>query len=310
MRWLSIVLFAACDPLGPLPEVDPPATAQEEAQRTLGHRLFFDTSLSGAGDVSCASCHAPERYGTDGKATSIGTGGAVGARNAPSTFNAALKRWQFWDARADSLEAQAEGPLFAPDEMGTSPEALVDYVAASYPDLLESAYPQAESVEVDHVTLALAAYQRTLPAPSRFDRYLRGDRSALHPTEREGLQLFRNNCAFCHTGEGIGGARQRVLGDEEPWPNQDDLGRFQVTGDDRDRMVFVVPSLRNVAQTAPYFHDGSVATLDEAVRLMARHQLGERMPDNEVSAIVAFLGALDAETVPPWAFAPSDADDR
>ena len=304
-RILAVLpLLAACG-LRPIDAPDPDRLDPiERARFELGRDLFFDEGLSGAGDISCGTCHQPEYFGAEPLPTSIGTGGAEVPRNSPSVFNAALKRFQFWDGRAETLEEQAEGPLFAENEMGATRKGLVAYVSDEYD--FSDAFPDEEGPTVDQVTRALAAYQRMLPSPSRFDRYLQGERDALTDKEREGLRLFRGNCAFCHTGDGVGGDRLRTLGDEIPWPIKTDLGRFEVTGDPADKMVFAVPSLRNVAQTAPYFHDGSVETLEEAVELMSRHQLGQTMPKSEVDAIVAFLGALDAETIPEWAF-PRDS---
>lgn len=306
---LPALLVAACNGLAPidapdLDRLDPVARARVD----LGRALFFDPALSGAGDVSCASCHDPARFGTDGLPTSVGTGGATVSRNAPSVFNAALRAVQFWDGRADSLEAQALEPLYAPDEMGQTPDGLRAVLARDYAPALAAAFPDDPTPTDDKVASALADYQRTLPSPSRYDRFLQGDRGAFTDDERRGLRLFRNNCAFCHDGEGVGGNLFERLGDDQPWPasRSGDVGREAITGDARDRLVFAVPSLRNVTQTGPWFHDGHVETLDEAVRLMGWHQLGVRFPDRDVADLVAFLGTLEAETIPAWAWPPGD----
>jgi cytochrome c peroxidase len=306
MRAVFFLCLAACNGLAPIDVVDPAALPpQEAAEVAFGRALFFDAGLSGAGDVSCASCHAPEAHGADGRATSIGTEGAVLRRNAPSVLNAALKSRQFWDGRSDTLEDQALGPLLAPDEMGGSEAGIVARVVDHWADEQAAAYPDT-APSLDQVARALAAYQRTLPTPARFDRFLQGDRAAMTDQEVRGLRFFRQNCAFCHNGAGVGGNNLEVLGDAVPWPadRRADLGRYETTGDPADEMVFVVPSLRNVTQTAPYFHDGSVETLEEAVRLMGKHQLGETLDEATIDDVVAFLGALEAETIPAWAYAP------
>lgn len=303
---LALSLASACTEVKTIADRDPSELdAVQRARMRLGHDLFFDPGLSGAGDVSCASCHDPERAGTDGRAKAVGTGGRMGRRNAPSTFNAALKDLQFWDGRAETLEEQAAGPLFADDEMGQTEAGLLDYVGVAYAEPLADAFPDEDGPTVAQVTVALATYQRMLPRRSRFDRFLDGDRGALSNTERRGWRLFDRNCAFCHDGPGVGGTHFEKLGDAVAWPEdrREDQGRFEITGDPDDRMVFVVPSLRNAAQTGPWFHDGSVETLERAVRLMARHQLGRTLSDRKVKAIVAFLETLDAEEPAPWASA-------
>lgn len=299
------VALAGC---GEFVSIDDPTLAEldatELARVRLGHGLFFDPGLSGAGDVSCASCHDPDLFGADGLARSEGTGGAVVGRNAPSVFNAALHDHQFWDGRAESLEAQATGPLFAASEMGQTEEGLLEHVRAAWADELEAAFPDEEGPTLEQVTRALAAYERMLPGRSRFDDFLDGDREALTRQERRGYRLFRRNCAGCHDGPGVGGHELAKLGTKVAWPadRREDRGRFEVTGKPSDAMVFVVPSLRNVAETGPWFHDGSVESLEEAVQLMAKHQLDRRFNADQERALVAFLGALTMEDVPPWAY--------
>lgn len=307
MRFALLPLFVGCAGITPIAEpsfdgLSPEAVDQIE----LGRTLFFDPGLSSTGDVSCASCHDPEKFGADGLARSIGVLGTEVKRNAPSVFNAALKSLQFWDGRAATLEEQATGPLFAEDEMGNSPAGVEAYLTETYPDAFATAFPGEPGPTVDQLARALAAYERMLPAPSRVDRFLQGDPSALDAQEQAGFGLFRNNCAFCHGADGVGGDDIELLGDAEPWPadRRDDLGVAEVTGDPRDELRFVVPSLRNVAQTGPWFHDGSVETLEEAVELMGRHQVGREFDEVQTADLVAFLEALDAETVPEWAFAP------
>jgi len=301
-----LTLTAGCAELDSIEGSSPDTLPATERDRVvLGHDLFFDPGLSGAGDVSCASCHDPELHGADGLPKSIGTLGQTARRNAPSVFNAALSDRQFWDGRASSLEEQAMGPLFSEHEMGQTQQGLVAYVERAYASQLDAAFPDRSGPTVDQITAALAAYQRHLPQPSRFDRFIDGDRQALSRQERRGYRLFERNCSFCHTGAGVGGSQFETLGDQVPWPQdrREDQGLFEVTGNPDDQMRFVVPSLRNVTRTAPYFHDGSVETLDEAVRLMARHQLDRTFTDRQARAIVAFLGTLEIEEIPAWAYA-------
>ncbi|MGH1345700.1 MAG: cytochrome-c peroxidase [Nannocystales bacterium] len=274
------------------------------ARVRLGHDLFFDPGLSGAGDVSCSSCHEPAEFGTDALPRSKGTGGVLVGRNSPSVFNAALKARQFWDGRVETLEEQASGPLFAADEMGQTEEGLLAHVAAAWGPEFESAFPGEDGPTLEQVTTALASYERMLPRRGRVDRFLDGDRDALSRSERRGYRIFRRNCTDCHDGAGVGGTDYKKLGDEVAWPQERraDKGRFELTGDPKDEMVFMVPSLRNVSETGPWFHDGSVDSLEEAVRLMARHQLDKEFTGPQTRALVSFLKALSAEDVQPWAY--------
>jgi cytochrome c peroxidase len=204
MRAVFFLCLAACNGLAPIDVVDPAALPpQEAAEVAFGRALFFDAGLSGAGDVSCASCHAPEAHGVDGRATSIGTEGAVLRRNAPSVLNAALKSRQFWDGRSDTLEDQALGPLLAPDEMGGSEAGIVARVVDHWADEQAAAYPDT-APSLDQVARALAAYQRTLPTPARFDRFLQGNRAAMTDQEVRGLRFFRQNCAYFGFGKASG----------------------------------------------------------------------------------------------------------
>jgi cytochrome c peroxidase len=265
----------------------------------LGRLLYYDTRLSTSGTVACQTCHPLERYGATGDAVSIGVKGQHGSRNAPSTYHAAGHFRQFWDGRVATIDEQAKGPIINPSEMGMTPEAVVATLAniPAYREEFERAFPgEDRPITFDNVSKAIAAFERGLITPGRWDLYLRGDTNALTPKEKEGAKLFANlGCMVCHTGEYIGGSMMEKVGVQVPWPNQKDRGRANVTGSPADAMVFKVPSLRNVARTAPYFHDGSVNTLDEAVRMMALHQLGLELADDEVSAMVAWLGSLTGD---------------
>jgi cytochrome c peroxidase len=282
-----------------------PASA---AQVDLGRALYFETRLSKTGTLSCNSCHPLGRYGADGEVTSPGHDGTRGGRNSPTVYHAAGYFAQFWDGRAIDVEQQAKGPILNPIEMGMKNAAQVEQVLQHIPGYVQmfaKAFPaDKQPVTYDHVGQAIGAFERGLVTPSRWDRYLNGDKAALTPQEVEGLRVFTNvGCMVCHTGEFVGGSMFEKVGAVEPWPNQKDQGRFQVTKDDRDRMVFKVPTLRNIEKTAPYFHDGSVAKLGDAVRMMGRHQLGLELSDEEVGQIETWLkvltGPLPVEYIKP-----------
>lgn len=283
-------------PAGPRPVFD-------EAKVELGRRLFQEPRLSRDGTIACANCHAADKGGADGRAFSVGVAGRVGVANAPSVFNAKFNLRNFWDGRADSLEAQIDGPLEAIDEMASSwPEALAKLRALpEYAAAFRAVYPEG-GVSRPNVADAIATYERSLyGAPARFDRYLLGDRNALDAEEREGYALFKSyGCVSCHQGAGVGGNMFQTFGvmadyfADRGGGRKADLGRFNVTGDERDRHVFKVPSLRECADTAPYFHDGSAARLEDAIEIMAKYQLGRSLPPTDVAKIVAFLRTLSS----------------
>jgi cytochrome c peroxidase len=275
----------------------PPATA---ALIDLGRMLFFDKRLSRDCDLSCNSCHRLDHYGVDNEPTSLGEKGQRGRRNAPTVFHAAGNFTSFWDGRADNVEEQAKGPILNPAEMAMADAASVVAVLRAVPGYVaafRAAFPDEPSpVTYDNLGRAIGAFERKLVTPSRWDKYLAGNRSALTAQEVAGLKLFTDlGCMTCHTGELLGGSTFQKAGAMAPWPNQADQGRYEVTKLPSDRMLFKVPSLRNVAKTAPYFHDGTVSTLEEAVVLMARYQVGEELNQGDVAAIVAWLGSLTGE---------------
>jgi cytochrome c peroxidase len=274
---------------------DGPAPSAELVE--LGRMLYYEPRISQNGSVSCNSCHSLASYGTTAEALTVGVDGKRADRNAPSTYNAAAQFALFWDGRSPNVEAQAVHPLLNPREMGMSPDAVVQALSSSrgYAERFHAAFPKtAHPITLDNVGAAIGAFERTLSTPSRWDRYLTGDRGALTDKEKEGLRVFTSvGCMVCHTGELVGGSMYEKLGAAEPWPaGGTDHGRSAITGNPADEMVFKVPSLRNVDHTGPYFHDGSVKTLPEAVRMMATYQLGERLSDAEVDAVVAWLGSL------------------
>jgi cytochrome c peroxidase len=262
----------------------------------LGRMLFYEPLLSRNGKISCNSCHPLERYGATGTKASLGVDGKWGRRNAPTVYNAVGHFRLFWDGRAATLDEQAGGPIGNPNEMGMLPGRAVEVLKTvpGYKTAFAQAFPSvAEPITIEHVTAAIAEFERGLVTPARWDRYIDGDTQALTPAEKEGARLFANlGCMVCHTGASVGGTMFEKLGIFSPWPNQTDHGRREVTHNPADDMIFKVPSLRNVAQTAPYFHDGSVASLDTAVRLMAHHQLGVDLSEDEARDIAAWLGSL------------------
>lgn len=282
----------------PLP-APPPVS---EAKRALGERLFFEPRLSADNSISCASCHELARGGADHRRVSVGVGGALGNVNAPTVFNAALSIAQFWDGRASTLEEQAAGPVHNPVEMASSwPQVLAKLrLDTSYVEAFAQVYP-GQAMTGERIVDAIATYERSLLTESRFDRFLRGDSAALGTLEQAGYQRFQDfGCASCHQGALLGGnmfQRFGVMADYFAGKpvKPADLGRFNVTGREEDRHVFKVPSLRNVAVTPPYFHDGSAETLDEAIVVMGRYQLGRELEPADVAALSAFLGALTGE---------------
>jgi cytochrome c peroxidase len=267
----------------------------------LGKQLYFETRLSKNQDISCNSCHGLGTYGVDSKPTSPGHKGQLGSRNSPTVYNAALHGAQFWDGRAKDVEAQALGPILNPVEMAMKDEAAVLTVLRSMPEYVaafKKAFPaEKEPLSYANVGKAIGAFERTLVTPSRWDKYLGGDDSALTNAERAGLAKFLDvGCNTCHIGAAVGGRDFKKLGQAKAWPTEiKDNGRFDVTKDAADKNFFKVPSLRNIEKTGPYFHDGSVKTLDEAVKLMARHQLGKELSTEEVESIVTFLKSLTGE---------------
>jgi cytochrome c peroxidase len=269
----------------------------------LGRRLFHDPRLSADNSVSCASCHDLRRGGTDGRVTSVGLGGATGSVNAPTVFNSGLSFRQFWDGRAETLEDQIDGPIRHPDEMASDWPQILKKLRADPDYTVQFSTIYATGMDSRTIKDAIATFERSLITPDcRFDRYLRGDSHALTAAEKEGYRLFKQNgCSSCHQGVLAGGNMFEKFGVVADYFAdrgrivQADLGRFNVTGQEEDRYAFKVPSLRNVARTAPYFHDGSAKTLKEAVSVMAKYQLGRQLSADELGLIVQFLETLTGE---------------
>ena len=274
-----------------------PAVQYDSDKAALGNLLFHDPALSRDGTVSCANCHQLEEGGDDNLPVSVGIEGQTGEINAPTVLNAGLNFAQFWDGRAKDLHDQAKGPIENPIEMGFTVAEAVERLkeTATYPDAFARIYP--DGLTPASLLDAIAEFEKALVTPgSRFDRFLEGEKTALDAREREGLRLFKEQgCVACHNGVNIGGNLFQKMGVVLPYNNSGEarwLGRYNVTGDDEDRFYLKVPSLRNVALTAPYFHDGSVATLEEAVEKMAYYQLGRKLSENEVADLASFLRSL------------------
>ncbi len=286
------ILHLYSEPITPLPlEIKTDA-----AKVALGKALFFDPILSYDGTISCASCHNLLEGGDDAKVFSIGIKSQKGTINAPTVLNAVFNFRQFWDGRAKDLQAQAQEPIVNPVEMGNSFENVIKTLNAShYKEQFEALYHNGVSKE--SITNVIAEFEKTLITPdSPFDNYLRGDKDAISKTQKEGYLLFKEKgCIACHHGKNVGGNMYNKFGLLISIKD-DNLGRFNVTKNEKDKQVFKVPSLRNVAKTAPYFHNGSVTELKKAVYFMAKHQVGRPISEREVNKIVSFLEALTGKS--------------
>jgi len=285
----------ADEPIQPIRPVQQINLAQVE----LGKKLYFDPRLSKSGFISCNSCHNLSMGGTDNLQTSIGHNWQQGPINAPTVLNSSLNVAQFWDGRAADLKEQAGGPIANPGEMAAS-HTLAVGVLQSIPEYVRE-FKQVfgkDQITIDEVTQAIAEFEKTLVTPNApFDRWLLGDKTALTADQAEGYTLFKNSgCVACHNGEAVGGNSFQKMGVVEPYQTQSTAeGMAGVTGKDADRFKFKVPTLRNVELTYPYFHDGAAQTLDEAVDIMGRLQLGKKFTPEENAKIVAFLKSLTGD---------------
>lgn len=268
----------------------------------LGRLLFNDKRLSGDNSVSCASCHDINKGGVDQLPVSKGVGGAQGFINTPTVLNSSLNFRQFWDGRAASLEEQIDGPIHMKHEMNSDWPSILAKLQQdqTYLDQFNKIYNN--GIQADNIKDAISEYERSLITPSRFDRYLLGQKDAINENEIKGYELFkRYGCVACHQGVNVGGNMYQlfgVMGDyfkDRGNITPADLGHFNISKDERDRHKFKVPSLRNIALTPPYFHDGSAKTLRDAVRIMAKYQLGRAMPEKDEDLIIQFLQSLSGE---------------
>ena len=296
---LSAKAFAG-EPIKPIPltiDVDP-------AKVALGKLLFHDPRLSRDNSISCASCHDLGSGGDDGRKVSTGVDEQAGVINTPTVFNSGFNFKQFWDGRADTLEDQIDDPIQSPIEMGSLwPDVIAKlFQDGDYPHLFEKIYP--DGITRKNIRNAIAEFERSLITPnSRFDRWLKGDATAISEQERRGYDLFKHyGCASCHQGANVGGNMFQVFGvineffKKRGGITDADMGRYNVTGNPTDRHSFKVPSLRMAVHTAPYLHDGSAETLRDAVDAMFEFQLGREAPDEDKEAIVAFIRTLAGES--------------
>jgi cytochrome c peroxidase len=286
----------------PLPAtMEAPNRPTTEARVTLGRMLYYDTRLSAGRELSCDSCHRLAGYGVDNERLSPGHGKRLGKRNSPTVYNAAGHFAQFWDGRAADVEEQAKGPILNPREMAMpDAKSVVKAVKAAprYAPFFKEAFPSdQEPITLANISIAIGAFERRLTTPSRWDAFLRDDAGdVLTSDERRGFNAFVDTgCSACHAGVYVGGAMFQKIGLVVPWPDARDAGRFEVTKQESDRLFFKVPGLRNVEKTAPYFHDGSVGTLPEAVMLMAHHQLGRDLDSATLASIVNWLKSLTGQ---------------
>lgn len=282
----------------PLPSSMPSSEKDSAAKIALGEKLYFETALSINGTQSCNTCHRLDEKlgGVDNKPFSPGAlPNTLGGRNSPTTWNAGFHFAQFWDGRAANLAEQAKGPILNPVEMALPNEqAAVDNLKkAGYSAQFDSVFGQKNALTFENIAQAIAAFERTLITKDRFDDFLKGSDSALSKAELEGLDTFiKTGCTACHTGPLFGAQMYQKMGLVHPFPS-DDKGRMDVTGKQMDAFMFKVPSLRNISKTAPYFHNGSAATLEQAVKDMAWYQLGQKIDDKTTTSIVTFLHSLE-----------------
>lgn len=296
LREQSKTLFGTIDSL----PYEEPATELV----TLGYLLYQEKALSGNGKQSCESCHLLDNGGAEPFRVSTGAFGKPVERNAPSTFNSGFHIAQFWDGRAATLEEQAGGPILAAGEMGMPTKQAAEFALDSdfYRKLFREAFPgEQDPIKFDNITAAIAAYEKTLVTEDRFDGWMKGE-DELTDREQEGLKLFiGSGCAGCHNGALLGANSYQKVGVIEPYRPEGsdhvDYGRYNVTGVESDKEVFKVPSLRNVGATAPYFHDGRVPDLTDAIALMGKIQLGKEFTEQEVLAIKSFLLTTKNEKV-------------
>lgn len=285
----------------PLPaEVPSRDNELTEAKINLGRMLYYEDRISKGQKLSCNSCHKLDAYGQDNLPFSPGHDGTLGGRSSPTTYNAALHIAQFWDGRAPSVEEQAKGPVLNPVEMGMPDADFVVKVLKSMPgyvDAFKAAFPgQADPVTYDNFGKAVGAFERKLLTPSRWDDFLKGKEDALTAEEKKGFENFaKAGCVTCHNGAGVGGHMYQKLGLVKAWPDLKDEGRAAETKQESDKFMFKVPSLRNITETGPYLHDGSVKDLTTMVKMMAEYQLGKTISDEETASIVTFLKSLKGD---------------
>jgi cytochrome c peroxidase len=287
--------------IAPIPMIEPAAAISNEA--ALGEKLLHSLKLSKGNQISCASCHNLAEGGDDGLPTSVGVDGRVGTINAPTVLNSRLNPYQFWDGRVDTLEDQSSEPIHSPLEMDSNWGEVIAKLAADqeFAALFHKTYQ--DGITSKNIITAIAAFDRTLlTLDSPFDLYLKGDLTAIDASAQRGYNTFKAmGCASCHQGTNMGGNLFQYFGvvadyfEDRGNIQTSDYGRYNVTGNEDERFKFKVPNLRNVARTAPYFHDGSATTLKQAITIMARYQIGRPLSETQVSDREAFLTALNGD---------------
>ena len=296
----------------PLPKIEwDKMTAERKKMIEIGKKLFYDKRLSGDQNVNCASCHDIAKYGVDNLPVSPGDKNQFGTRNTPTVLNAYLQYAQFWDAHARTVEEQCVGPIFGNFEMDMpDTTTLISRLEkdAYYSKAFAEAFPQADtSITIETIKRAIGAFERTLVTPGPFDKYLKGDLSAISTKAKMGIKSFADNgCIPCHSTSLVGGEMAQkfaLYGYYWDYTNSNhiDKGRYIRTGDTGDKFVFKVPTLRNVAKTFPYFHDGSVEKLEDAIKIMGMAETNIQMKQEDVDNIHAFLNSLTGE-LPKHAF--------
>lgn len=263
----------------------------------LGKKLFFDTRLSHDNTISCASCHLLKDGGDDNRPLSIGIDGKKGTRNAPTVLNARYNKLQFWDGSAKSLEEQINGPIHNPVEMASNFKEIISKLKKDEKYHKEFKDLYSDGITKSNITNAISEFEKALTTPeSKFDNFLRGDKTALNSDELNGYQLFKDyGCISCHNGINIGGNLLQKIGTIEEY-NTSDFGLYNITNNKEDKFYFKASSLRNVELTAPYFHDGSIKTLEAAVNIMIKHQVGFLIDEKEKNDIIKFLKTLTGKT--------------
>lgn len=284
-------------PILPVPE----RLQLDDRKVDLGEKLFHEPRLSGYGTMACSSCHFINRSGDDERITSITNTGEPDVFNTPTVFNVGLSHHISWQGKFTRLEPQIESALTNPKHMAADWEKLLDFLQNEPEYSRRFAKIYQSSIKRENVLDSIAEYERSLITPNApFDRWLKGDNSAIDQQAKEGYLLFREiGCIACHQGVNVGGnlfAPHGVFGDPHEdhhhQSSKEDLSRYSITGREKDKRVFRVPSLRNVAETGPWFHDGSAEQLSDAVLEMAQHQLGIKLPDDDVAKITRFLESL------------------
>jgi len=284
-------ILNATELITPIPKI----ISYDIKKAVLGKKLFYENKLSHDNSISCASCHILEEGGDDNIEVSYGIDRKKGTRNSPTVFNSRYNYYQFWDASVKTLEEQVRGPMHNPVEMGSNFDEIINKLKKNkyYYDEFNKIYGE---INENNIIDAIVEFENTLITPnSRFDNYLNGNRNALTKIEKIGYSNFKKyGCISCHNGINIGGNIIQKIGIMSSYSSKD-LGRYMVTKNNKDKYYFKVPSLRNVNITAPYFHDGKIKTLSEAVTLMTKYQIGFEITNDELESIIAFLKTLTGD---------------